>query len=148
MWQGSRRRRRRKATAKRYAFQASVKRNRQRNILWFNPPYSKTVKTKMCKLFLQLIKKHFPKEHKFHKIFNRNTLKLSYYCITDIKTKIKENNREILQNTPSKKAKHCNCQPYENCPMRGACLKESLVYYAAICCNDKNYNPPPKKCES
>ena len=52
-----------------------TKRKRQRNILWFNPPYSKTVKTKIAKLFLQLIKKHFPKEHKFHKIFNRNTLK-------------------------------------------------------------------------
>ena len=54
-----------------------TKRKRQRNILWFNPPYSKTVKTKIGKFFLQLIKKHFPKEHKFHKIFNRNTLKLS-----------------------------------------------------------------------
>ena len=54
-----------------------TKRKRQRNILWFNPPYSKTVKTKIGKFFLQLIKKHFSKEHKFHKIFNRNTLKLS-----------------------------------------------------------------------
>ena len=49
-----------------------TKRKRQRKILWFNPPYSKTVKTKIKKFFLQLIKKHFPKEHKFHKIFNRN----------------------------------------------------------------------------
>ena len=30
---------------------------------------------------------HFPKEHKFHKIFNRNTLKLSYSCMSKIKTK-------------------------------------------------------------
>ena len=51
-----------------------MKRKRQRNILWFNPPYSKTVKTKIGKFFLQLIKKHFPKEHKFHKILNRNNL--------------------------------------------------------------------------
>ena len=52
-----------------------TKRKRQRIILWFNPLYSKTVKTKIGKFFLQLIKKHFPKEHKLHKIFNRNTLK-------------------------------------------------------------------------
>ena len=64
-----------------------TKRKRQRNILWFNPPYSKTVKTKIGKFFLQLIKKHFPKEHRFHKIFNRNTLKLSYSCMPNIKTK-------------------------------------------------------------
>ena len=51
-----------------------TKRKRQRNILWLNPPYSKTVKTKIGKFFLQLIKKHFPKEHRFHKIFNKNTL--------------------------------------------------------------------------
>ena len=33
-----------------------TKRKRQRKILWFNPPYSKTVKTKIGKFFLQLIK--------------------------------------------------------------------------------------------
>ena len=69
-----------------------TKRKRQRNILWFNPPYSKTVKTKIGKFFLQLIKKFFPKEHKFHKIFNRNTLKLSYSCMPN-KTKINAHNR-------------------------------------------------------
>ena len=114
---------------------------RQRNILWFNPPYSKPVKTKTDKFFLQLIKKHFPKEYKFHKIFNRNTLKLSYSCMPNIKTKINAHNRKILQNAPSKNAKHCNCQQKENFPMNGVCLKESLVYYATISCNDKNYKP-------
>ena len=84
-----------------------TKRKRQRNVLWFNPPNSKTVKTKIGKFFLQLIKKHFPKEHKFDRIFNRNTLKLSYSCMPNIKTKINAHNRQILRNTPSK---HCNCQ--------------------------------------
>ena len=110
---------------------------KQRNILWFNPPYSKTVKRKISKSFLQLIKKHFPKKHKFHKIFNKNTLKLSYSCMSNIKTKINAHNRDILRNAPSKNAKQCNCQQKENCPMNGACLKESLVYYAAISCYNK-----------
>ena len=92
-------------------------------------------------VFLELIKKHFPKEQKFHKIFNRNTLKLSYSCMPNIKTKINAHNRHILWNTPSKNAKQCNCQQKENCPMNVACLKESLVYYASISCNDKNYKP-------
>ena len=118
-----------------------TKRKQQRNILWCNPPYSKTVKTKIGKFFLKLIKKHFPKEHKFHKIFNRNTLKLSYSCMPNIKTKINAHNREILRNTPSKSTKHCNCQQKENCPMNVACLKENLVYYATISCNDNNYQP-------
>ena len=117
------------------------KRRRQRKTLWFNPPCSKTVKTKIGKFFLQLIKKHFPKENKFHKIFNKNTLKLSYSCMSNIKTKINAHNRDILRNTPTKNAKQCYCQQKENCPMNGACLKESLVYYATISCNDKNYKP-------
>ena len=50
-------------------------------------------------------------------------------------------NRDILWNTPSKNPRQCNCQEKENCPMNGACLKESLVYYATISCNDKNYKP-------
>ena len=55
------------------------------------------------------------------------------------KSRINAHNRDILQNTPSKNAKQCNCQQKKNCPMNGACLKESLVYCATISCNDKNY---------
>ena len=87
-----------------------TKKKRQKNILRFNPPYSKTVKTKIGKFFLQLIKKHFPKKHKFHKIFNRNTLKLSYSCMPNIKTKVNAHKREILRNTPPINANYCNCQ--------------------------------------
>ena len=104
-----------------------TKRKRQRNILWFNPTHSKTVKTKTGKFFLKLIKKHFPKEHKFHKIFNKNTLKSSCSCMPNIKTKINAHNTEIPKN-----AKQCNCQQKENYPIKGTCLKESLVYYATI----------------
>ena len=118
-----------------------TKRKRQRKILWFNPPYSKTVKTKIGKFFLQLIKNHFPKEHKFHKIFSKNTLKLSYSCMPNIKTKRNALNRNILRNTQSKNAKHYNCQQKENCSINGACLKENLVYYATVSYNDKNYKP-------
>ena len=59
----------------------------------------------------------------------------------NIKTKINAYNREIIRNTPSKNAKHYNCQKRANCPMNGALLKESLVYYAVISCNDKNHKP-------
>ena len=58
-----------------------------------------------------------------------------------IKTKINAHNRDTLRNTLSKNARQCNCQQKENCPMNSACLKESLVYYATISYNDKNYKP-------
>ena len=36
-------------------------RNRARNIIWFNPPYSQNVKTNVGKTFLKLVKKNFSK---------------------------------------------------------------------------------------
>ena len=47
---------------------------RKGNIIWFNPPFSKNVATNVGKYFLNLINKHFPKNHKFSKILNNNTL--------------------------------------------------------------------------
>ena len=46
------------------------RRQRKRSILWFNPPFSKSVVTKIGKIFLRLIDKHFPPHHKLHKLFN------------------------------------------------------------------------------
>ena len=37
-------------------------RNRKRDIVWFNPPYSTSVKTNVGAKFLQLVDKHFPKQ--------------------------------------------------------------------------------------
>ena len=50
---------------------------RKRKIIWFNPPYSANVKTNFGKIFLQLIKRHFPKGHKFANIFNKIPSKLA-----------------------------------------------------------------------
>ena len=36
-----------------------LKRNRSRTIIWFNPPYSRNVKTNIGNVFLKIIKKHW-----------------------------------------------------------------------------------------
>ena len=59
--------------------------NRKQKIIWFNPPFNKTVSTKVRHYFLNLIDKHFPQEHKFHQIFNRNNVKVSYSCTKNMK---------------------------------------------------------------
>ena len=41
---------------------------RKIKIIWFNPPYSKNVTTKVGQFFLSLIDKHFPPHHKLHKL--------------------------------------------------------------------------------
>ena len=48
------------------------------------------------KIFLNLIKKHFPPHHKFHKLFNKNTVKISYSCTRNIKSIINSHNAKIL----------------------------------------------------
>ena len=58
---------------------ASKRKNRQRNnILWYNAPFSKNTSTNIGHKFLALVDKNFPKDHKLRKIFNRNTIKISY----------------------------------------------------------------------
>ena len=52
-------------------------RNRKRNIIWHNPPYNKSVSTNIGRVFLNLLDKHFHKEYKLNKIFNRNIFKVS-----------------------------------------------------------------------
>ena len=76
-----------------------TRRNRQRNIIWFNPPFSKSVNTNIGREFLSLIDKHFPLQHKLHKIFNRNTLKVSYSCMNNVKSIITKHNAHIIRNS-------------------------------------------------
>ena len=62
------------------------KKKRKRNIIWFNPPYSKSVKTNIGRIFIRLISKYFPPNHEFIKIFDKNTRKLSYSCMPNIRS--------------------------------------------------------------
>ena len=50
------------------------RRKRRRKIIWFNPPYSKNIKTNVGKVFLKLLKKHFPSSHILLIIFHKNTV--------------------------------------------------------------------------
>ena len=74
-------------------------RNRARNVIWFNPPYSQSVTTNIEKAFFKLIKQHFPIGQKLYKIFNRKTLKLSYSCMSSMYSVIKQQNYRVLSTT-------------------------------------------------
>ena len=65
--------------------------SRQRNIIWFNPPFNKSVKTNVAKIFFRFSDKHFPRTNRLNKMFNRKTVKVSYNCM--------ENVRQIIKNT-------------------------------------------------
>ena len=91
------------------------------------------------RIFIKLISKHFPPNHKFGKIFNKNTIKLSYSCMPNIRSKRNGHNKKILQPKPTKPQKICNCLVKKDCPMNGLCLTSSILYQATIKCSDSKY---------
>ena len=103
---------------------------RQRNIIWFNPPFSKSVKTNVGKTFQNLIEKHFPPSNPIHKVFNRNNVKVSYSCMESIKSTISSHNHKL--SNPPAASDQCNCQNVNQCPLNGKCLAKSIVYKAEI----------------
>ena len=107
-------------------------RTRNRNIIWFNPPFSKNVTTNVGKRFLQLIDKHFPKSNPLHKIFNRNKVKVSYSCMDSVGKIINAHNKSILQKDTKTPTKTCNCRIKKDCPLNGHCLTKCVVYKATV----------------
>jgi hypothetical protein len=115
--------------------QTPNRKNRQRKVIWFNPPFTMNVKTTVAHSFLQLIDKHFPHSTRLHKIFNRNTVKVSYSCMTNIKNTISNHNRHLLVRK-NKSFDGCNCRTKDECPLDGNCLTKSIVYKAEITSTD------------
>ena len=92
--------------------------------------------TNVAKTFLSLIHKHFPKDKKLSKIFNRNTIKVSYSCLPNVKQTISNNNHRLLQlhrmKESTQDSKLCNCRQKSSCPLDGKCLTKCVVYKATV----------------
>ena len=109
-----------------------------RKVIYFNPPFSRSVNTNVIKLFLNLIDKHFPKGHKLHKCFNRNTIKATYCTLTNMKEKIGNHNTKILSAEDKKDEESgCNCRNKNECPIPGNCNQKSVVYQATVHAENK-----------
>ena len=103
-----------------------------RNIIWFNPSFSKNIATKTRRYFLNLTDKHFPRDHKFHKIFHKNNIKVSYSCMPNVKSAINSHSREILHPPVNNQSRTCNCINKIDCPLQEKCLSKNTLYQADI----------------
>lgn len=118
--------------------------NRGRKIIWYNPPFCKSVHTNVGKKFLCIIKEEFPKEHPLSKIFNKNNLKISYSCMPNIQAIIKGHNNNILKkyenkdNISTSNKKYCNCRNRDDCPLTGDCQNKGLIYQATVTSADND----------
>ena len=109
------------------------KKKRKRNVIRHNPPYSMNVKTNIGKVFFKLLHMHFPKTHKFYKIFNKNTVKLSYSRMRNMACITASYNKTILR---------LNIQDYgynyrkmSECPMQSKCLTPNIINEATVTSN-------------
>ena len=69
--------------------------SRKRKTIWFNPPYNQNESANITKIFSKLVDKHFPRTHRLRKIFNCNTIKVSYSCMGYVQKLIKKHNKFI-----------------------------------------------------
>ena len=91
------------------------------------------VRTNIGSKFLKLVEKHFHPGNPLRKIFNRNTIKLSYRCTPNLATIISGHNKKILKESGNPVVKKtCSCPRGATCPLDGNCLQTNMVYQAKV----------------
>ena len=98
-----------------------------------NPIYL-YIYTNIARSFLKLVDTHFPIGNKLHKIFNRNTVKVSYSCMNNVKSIITSHNTRIIRKSQPQdiSAENCNCRNKHTCPLQNKCMSKDIVYKATI----------------
>ena len=61
------------------------------------PPHSKNVAANVGRNVLKIFDEEFPKNIPIHQIFTRNTVKISYSCMSNIKQNIDRQNKSTIQ---------------------------------------------------
>lgn len=107
-------------------------RTRRRKIIYFNPPYNAAVTTNIGREFIRLIDKHFPPQNRYRKIFNRNTIKLSYSCTPNMQVILSGHNKALLKKPDQDTVKNCNCRGVCPLPANGDCRRSAVVYRATV----------------
>ena len=103
-------------------------------LLGLTPHAAETLPPTLVKKFFTLLGACFPANNKLHKIINKNTIKLSYSCMGNIKQSIANHNKAILSKEKIKEEqiKLCNCRNRTLCPLQGNCLQKGVVYQATV----------------
>lgn len=125
---------------------APRRRCRKRRITWFNPPFSKMVKSNIASTFLNIIDQCFPEGHVLRSTFNRNTVKASYRTMTNMAQILSKHNKKVLNKERPKAVVNegCNCAPRSPpCPLEGHCLTPGVIYKAEVTTTEEQPAPAP-----
>ncbi len=81
--------------------QRTHRRRRTRRVTWYNPPYNMEVSTPIARIFFSLLAKHFPPQHKYYRLINPNTVKVSYSTTPNLQSNIAASNVSKLVKLPN-----------------------------------------------
>ena len=113
---------------------STKKKNRKKSVTWFNPPFSLSVQSNVGREFLRLIDTAFPPNNPLHKLFNRQTVKISYRCMPNMAQAISRHNAKVLkadQLIDQQPGCSCGDDP-ASCPVQGKCKTKGVVYEACV----------------
>ena len=110
--------------------------NRNREVVWFNPPFCRLANINIRKYFLHLLDKHFNRDNPLSRIFNRNTVKISYSCTKNMYNILSNHNKRLLNELITRDrnpdVESCNCRNKEECLLGGHCHSRNVIYQACI----------------
>ena len=110
--------------------------NRNRKVVWFNPPFCRLTNIDIGKYFQHLLDKHFNRDNPLSRIFNRNTVKISYSCTKNMYNILSNHNKRLLNELITRDrnpdVESCNCRNKEECPLGGRFNSRNIVYQACI----------------
>ena len=104
--------------------------NHNRKAIWFNRRVN--VKTNIGRIFLRLINKFFQRHHKYHKLFNRNNIKISYSCMPNMESVIRDHDTRLLKDPVPTDLKEWSCRRKSECALDKKCLSECLLCNASV----------------
>ena len=122
-------------------------RTRTRKMVWYNPPFCLSVKTKIGKRFFEILNDHWPEpvphpntgvkpeRTGLNLILNKNTVKLSFSTMNNIAAVYNLHNKtaqKMSENPPTTSEKMCSCPRTKTCPVGGKCLTKNVIYEAKV----------------
>ena len=117
------------------------RRKRKRKVIYFLPPWNDAVGTPIGRNLFDLMRKHFKPNTLVGKLFNRNTVKIGYSNMPNMKSIITSQNVKLLNHKPAAaptlvNPKRCDCRGGSvNCPVNGECQEKDVVYSSEVTSN-------------
>ena len=108
-------------------------RKRTRKCIYWNPPFSKNVKTNLIAEFLKIVR-NFPKNNVLAPIINTNKIKASYRTVPNMARHVSRKNGRVLKRTVAPPPPSCKCQRSRkpHCPVPGQCTITNVCYSCKV----------------